>query len=80
MESTVQSGGYFIPYIFYSFDPVQSGLALVFINARAMLAHDPRGSFITGNHHLIHHKLSNCNYGQPWLDRLMNTDLKSRIS
>ena len=25
------------------------------------------------NHHMIHHKYSNCNYGEVWLDKLMGT-------
>ncbi len=25
------------------------------------------------NHHMIHHKYSNCNYGEVWIDKLMET-------
>ena len=77
LESPIQSAGFLLPYAALAFDPIQSTCALVLINARGMLAHDPRGSFITGDYHLIHHKLSNCNYGQPWIDYLMNTNYKS---
>jgi sterol desaturase/sphingolipid hydroxylase (fatty acid hydroxylase superfamily) len=76
LESPIQASGFLVPYALFAFDPIQTTCALVLINARGMLMHDPRGTFITGDHHLIHHKLSNCNYGQPWIDYLMNTNHK----
>lgn len=77
LETPIQASGFFIPFMFLEIDPIQSTCALVLINARGMLMHDPRGTFITGDHHLIHHKLSNCNFGQYWIDYLMNTHHKA---
>ena len=79
LETPIQASGFLLPLIVLNFDPVQSTCALVVLNARGMLMHDPRGSFITGDHHLIHHRLSNCNYGQYWIDYLMNTHYKPKI-
>lgn len=78
LESPIQGFGFIVPYAFVAFDPVQSVCALAVINARGVLSHDPRGSFITGDHHLIHHQLSNCNYGQYWIDYLMDTHYKPK--
>jgi len=78
LESPIQTSGFLIPYMFLEFDPIQTSCALVVLNIRGMLAHDPRGSFLVGDHHLVHHKLSNCNYGQYWIDYLMNTHHKPK--
>lgn len=81
LESPIQGSGFLIPFMFIEFDPIQSACALVIINVRGLLRHDPRGSFIVGDHHLIHHKIPNCNYGDYWIDYLMNThhkDIKSK--
>lgn len=72
LETPIQASGFLIPF-FFAFDPIETGLALIFINARGMLMHDRRGSFLTGDHHLIHHRKSNCNYGQYWLDYIFGT-------
>jgi sterol desaturase/sphingolipid hydroxylase (fatty acid hydroxylase superfamily) len=76
LDSSIAAIGFLLPYGILIFDPIQSVSALAVINVRGMLMHDPRGSFITGNHHLLHHKLANCNYGQYWIDYLMNTHYK----
>lgn len=78
LDSSIAAIGFLLPYGLFVFDPIQSTTALVFINVRGMLMHDPRGSFITGDHHLVHHKLSNCNYGQFWIDYVMNTQYKPK--
>ena len=48
-------------------------LALFIVNIRGMMAHDPRFVFLIGNHHLLHHKYNNCNYGQFYLDYMLGT-------
>lgn len=80
LETPIQSLGILIPYAVMTFDPIQTASALAFLNIRGMLMHDPRGSFLTGDHHLIHHKLSNCNYGQYWIDYIMNTTYQVKRS
>jgi sterol desaturase/sphingolipid hydroxylase (fatty acid hydroxylase superfamily) len=37
------------------------------------MRHDNRFSWITGNHHLLHHKYINYNFGEYWIDRLFGT-------
>lgn len=76
-ESAFQGIGYFIPFLL--FDPVSyqvAAVTLVLINARGMLRHDPRGSFLVGDHHLLHHTKFTCNYGEPWLDTLFGTRVR----
>jgi sterol desaturase/sphingolipid hydroxylase (fatty acid hydroxylase superfamily) len=77
LESPIQSVGFVVPFMFLEFDSMQTVCALMIVNARGILRHDPRGSFITGDHHLIHHKIPNCNYGDYWIDYLMNTHYKT---
>lgn len=72
-ESVFQSLGFFLPLIFLNVS-TSSGIALVYINIRAMLHHDRRGSWIVGDYHLIHHKHPTINYGQPYLDFLFGTN------
>ena len=52
-------------------------LSFVFIAIKGMMRHDDRCTFIIGNHHLLHHKHKNCNYGEEWLDYLFNTSIKT---
>lgn len=48
-------------------------LALLFCQLRGLARHDIRLSRLIGNHHLLHHKYSYCNYGEPWLDWICGT-------
>ncbi len=73
LESPIQASGFLLPLLICAFDPYQTIPAILLINARGMLMHDPRGSFIMGDHHLLHHRLSHGNYGQYWLDYMFNT-------
>jgi sterol desaturase/sphingolipid hydroxylase (fatty acid hydroxylase superfamily) len=72
-ESVFQGIGFFTPLLF--FDPcwLSFGLALLYVNVKGMLRHDKRGSWITGDHHLLHHQYPNYNYGEVWLDQLCGT-------
>jgi len=72
-EMAFQSLGFFTPLLFL--DPCVTSFlcALAFVNLKGVLRHDKRGSWITGDHHLIHHKHQNCNYGDKWIDQLFGT-------
>ena len=38
-----------------------------------MMRHDERCIWLIGNHHLLHHKYSQYNFGEYWLDALCGT-------
>jgi sterol desaturase/sphingolipid hydroxylase (fatty acid hydroxylase superfamily) len=73
IESPIQGFGFVIPMMFMETDLLQSGLALVVINARGILQHDKRGSWLVGNHHLLHHEYGHGNYGTYWIDYCCGT-------
>jgi sterol desaturase/sphingolipid hydroxylase (fatty acid hydroxylase superfamily) len=73
VETVFQGVGILFPLAIYNFKAADFLLALFLINLRGMMAHDPRFAFLVGNHHLLHHKYGNCNYGQYWLDSLCGT-------
>jgi len=80
IESPFQGGGMFIPYVFYTYSIYETLIILVLLNTRGMMAHDRRFSFLVGNHHLLHHKYHNCNYGQFYLDYLFGTNRNNVVS
>lgn len=74
VESVFQSAGFLVPYALgYPLWSLESLVALIVVNARGMLRHDPRGIPFVGEHHLLHHQYPNVNYGEPWLDSLFGT-------
>lgn len=73
VESAFQGIGMFFPYAFVTYTAVDTAIILCLLNARGLLRHDPRGSWIVGDYHLIHHANPSYNYGEPWLDRLCGT-------
>lgn len=72
-ESPFQGIGMFFPYAVINYTAYETIVILVLLNIRGTLQHDERGAFLVGNHHLIHHRYQNCNYGQYWIDALMST-------
>jgi sterol desaturase/sphingolipid hydroxylase (fatty acid hydroxylase superfamily) len=73
LESPFQGVGFLLPWIGPTPNLWIAAAALVFINVRAMLHHDRRGTWLVGDYHLIHHRRPGVNYGQPWLDWLGGT-------
>ena len=43
------------------------------------MRHDNRYVWIVGNHHILHHKYADCNYGEYWLDYIFATNCKKII-
>ena len=77
IENIVQISGIFIPYIFISkseFSLFKLFIAFELISLRGLLRHDNRFSWLIGNHHLLHHKYPNYNFGEYWIDKLCNTN------
>ena len=55
LESPLQGMGMLFPLIFIEFEYIPFLWALLFVNVRGMMRHDPRFECLTGNHHLLHH-------------------------
>lgn len=76
LELPLQSIGILLPIYFYKLQMLQLIYAIMFINIRGLLEHDTRITLSFSNHHLIHHKLPNYNYGEYWLDYIFGTVYK----
>lgn len=72
-ESLVQSAGLFIPYVMIDVPIKYLFIAGFITNLRGLLRHDPRFSWLIGNHHLLHHKYQKYNFGEYWLDCAFGT-------
>ena len=73
IENIVQPIGIFIPCFITTFSPYQLLIAFTIISVRGMMRHDNNFSWLIGNHHLLHHKYLNNNYGEYWIDKLCGT-------
>jgi sterol desaturase/sphingolipid hydroxylase (fatty acid hydroxylase superfamily) len=74
IEMIFQSLGVLVPLFFMTLSFGQCLLALLFLNVRGMLRHEPRAAWLIGDHHLIHHHNPSVNYGEYWLDKLCGTE------
>jgi sterol desaturase/sphingolipid hydroxylase (fatty acid hydroxylase superfamily) len=77
IEAPFQSLGYLTPLFWFPTFSWAVPISLVLVNARGMLRHDSRTTWIDGGHHMIHHKYPTYNYGEPWLDALFSTRLRT---
>ena len=73
VENVFQGVGTFIPCAFYTYSITEIAIVLTLLNIRGFLRHDERGVFLIGNHHLLHHKHQNYNFGEYWIDSLCGT-------
>jgi sterol desaturase/sphingolipid hydroxylase (fatty acid hydroxylase superfamily) len=74
IENVVQPIGILIPYtITGAFSAQNIIVAFAVISARGLARHDDRCSWLIGNHHLLHHKYTNYNFGEYWIDVLCGT-------
>lgn len=72
-ESPFQGVGMFFPWILFTYSYSDIILILLFLNIRGMMRHDERFVFLIGNHHLLHHRYSEYNFGEYWIDSLCGT-------
>jgi sterol desaturase/sphingolipid hydroxylase (fatty acid hydroxylase superfamily) len=79
LEGPFQGIGMVIPFLFLDYTLVDIFLILLFLNARGMMRHDKRCSFIVGDHHLLHHKYPNYNFGEYWIDWICGTLYNPRV-
>ena len=77
LESCLQGVGICIPLLWVTIN-WSFMIALVFINIRGMMRHDIRCVPWIGNHHILHHKYPNYNFGEYWLDRLCGTNYPNK--
>ena len=73
LEGLLQSLGTVVPFFFMHYTWLDVVLVLIFLNARGMARHDVRMVWLVGNHHLLHHRFPQWNYGEYWLDWLCGT-------
>ena len=73
IENIVQPLGIFFPCILYKTTITKFMVSFLFICFRAFMKHDKRASFLTGNHHLLHHNYPKYNFGEYWIDKCCGT-------
>ena len=73
LEGPFQGLGMMLPFIVYDFYIFDFFMILLFLNIRGMMRHDERFIFLIGNHHLLHHRYPNYNFGEYWIDYLCGT-------
>ena len=75
LENIIQPLGILIPFFIYKQPLINIHfiIAYIIVYVRGLMRHDKRFEYLIGNHHLLHHKYSNYNYGEYWLDYLFNT-------
>lgn len=73
IEGPFQGLGVLFPLFFIKFDLYIFLVSILLINIRGMLRHDNRFIWLIGNHHILHHKYPQYNFGEYWLDKLFGT-------
>ena len=74
IEGPFQGIGVFFPLLFIELNIYIFIYSLLIINIRGMLRHDNRFIWLIGNHHILHHKYPQYNFGEYWLDKLFRTN------
>ena len=78
LENIISPLGIYIPMIYYNVFDLECILSMAFANTRGLIRHETRLTHIFGDHHIIHHKYYNCNYGEAWIDYFMGTLYKEK--
>lgn len=78
MEGPFQGMGILFPFLFTKCNLNLFLYSLIIINIRGMLRHDKRFIWLIGNHHILHHKYPQFNFGEYWLDKLFGTSFPNR--
>jgi sterol desaturase/sphingolipid hydroxylase (fatty acid hydroxylase superfamily) len=76
LEGPFQGIGMLVPFILWNYTIYDILAILLLLNVRGMMRHDERFVFLVGNHHLLHHKYPNYNFGEYWIDSLFGTNYK----
>ena len=74
IEGPFQGAGVLFPLLFIKSNIQSFLISLLIINARGMMRHDARFVCLIGNHHILHHKHPQYNFGEYWLDKLFGTN------
>jgi sterol desaturase/sphingolipid hydroxylase (fatty acid hydroxylase superfamily) len=72
-ENIVQPLGIFVPCFIAEYSTTSLITSFIIISIRNALRHDDRFSWLIGNHHILHHKFVNYNFGEYWIDCLCGT-------
>lgn len=72
-ENVIQPLGIFIPLVFNGKSLYVFIFAFFIVSIRGLMRHDFRCAWLIGNHHLLHHKYINYNYGEYWIDTICGT-------
>lgn len=70
IENIVSPAGIILPCVM-EFSYLQ--LCYMFVGLRGAMRHDNRCIWLIGNHHILHHKYPNYNYGEYWIDKMCGT-------
>jgi len=74
LENLITMVGYVWPLVMgMEWDLTSYLLAFVMVSFRGYMKHDPRCTWVVGHHHLDHHRFTNGNYGEFWIDYLLGT-------
>jgi len=73
VESFAKPVGLLIPCVFGQASAASLTTSAVFVYVRSMMHHDYRFVWLTGQHHLLHHRFPKYNFGEEWVDFLFGT-------
>ena len=73
LETPFQGIGIIFPLLFIKLNLYMFLCSLLIINTRGMLRHDVNFVWLIGNHHILHHKYPQYNFGEYWLDKICGT-------
>ena len=77
LETPIQSLGIITPLYFIEFNLNNFVCSIIFLNLRGVIRHDYRLIWLIGNHHILHHKYPQYNFGEYWLDYMFGTNLNN---
>ena len=73
IEKPIQLISIIIPYYLPNSNLYTFMYFCIIIIMRDLLKHDHRCVWLTGNHHILHHKHPKYNFGEYWIDTLCGT-------
>jgi sterol desaturase/sphingolipid hydroxylase (fatty acid hydroxylase superfamily) len=75
IENSFSGLGLLVPLLWVDLN-ISFFWAWLFCACRGIARHDPRCSYIVGNHHLQHHLYPNTNFSAYYIDWICNTEFK----